>query len=517
MYLGFKGDELSDFTLAPTDPDAASDSTAAGTDYRFFTKLVDDDGVEHVVWGYKEFVLESPIISVEDWQNIRDYYVSNASPMADMYIQRPKHPVLEGFTPKAADLDIEPNGLVFTTLVDEVRRLLYVGRSVMEDWKVGGRPGFEETDDLLVLDLGTGKRVGRMELHTDPIELELTETGVRVSTHGKHPMGGQPSGSIIDVTGLHEGATRSRMLVKGLHRVSMHQTQDMDGDGRGDIAINTYGDGIFSNFGGKFSLLWQTPEYPSLWEQAPAEIPIGTLEGALEETALVNQVGMISSAIGDFNDDGKPDLVTLTAQGAQQITLFLNKGERKFEQSVLSQYRPSWGFNMVYAADMDGDGLTDIIAVNGDNTSGGIKPKPYHGLRIYKNNGDVTFTESYFYPMHGAIRAAIEDFDGDGDQDAAVIATWAEWSFDEPETFVYLENQGRFKFSPQSMPTENFAVWVSIDVADVNADQKPDIVLGLANWPTMIPADWTTHKVMEGREGEAPTITFLINNHSRRP
>ena len=515
-YIGFKGDELADFTLVPEDPDAADSSTAAGADYRFFTKLHDAGGTEHVVGGYKAFVLDSPLISVEDWQKIRDYYVANAAPIADMYIRRSKHPVMEGFTPTDADLDIEPNGLVFATLVDEASGLLYVGRSVMEDWTVGGRPGFEGTDDLLVFDLATGKRVGYMELHSDPIELEITDTGVRLSTHGKHPIEGDNAvGSIIDVTGLDEGSVRNRMLVQGLHRVAMHQTQDLDGDGREDLLVNTYGDGIFSSFGGQLSLYWQTPEYASLWDAAPAEIPAGPLQGAFEESVLVNQVGMISSAIGDFNDDGRPDLVALTAQGTQQITLFVNEGERKFEQHVLRNYTPGWGFNMVYAADMDGDGFTDIITVNGDNTSGGIKPKPYHGLRIYRNNGDLTFTERYFYPMHGALRAAIEDFDGDGDQDAAVIATWAEWVFDEPETFVYLDNRGGFDFSPQSMPSENFAIWVSLDVGDVNADAKPDIILGLANWSTMIPSDWTEHQAMEGRGGQAPTVTILVNNYSR--
>ncbi len=522
MYLGFKGDELSDFTLAPPDPDTADDSTAAEADYRFFIKLVDTEGAEHIVWGYKEFVPSEPLISVEDWQNVRDYYVANAAPMPDMYLQRPKQPLLKGFTPTEPNLDIEPNGLVFTTLVDEERRQIYVGRSVMDDWKVGGRPEFEGTDDLLALDLVTGERLGYMALPSDPMELELTETGIRLSTHGEHPIErGNPQGSITDVTGLNKGETRARMLAKGLHRVTMHRTHDMDGDGLDDIVVNTYGDGNLSSFGGRFALYWQTPEYVSLWEDAAAEIPYGPLEGALKETILVDRVGMISSAVGDFNNDGRPDLVALTAQGLQQLSVLVNGGDRSFEQRVIKQYTPSWGFNMVYAADMDSDGLTDIIAVNGDNTGGnntghpytGAKPKSYHGLRIFRNNGDLTFTEEYFYPMHGALRAVIEDFDGDGDHDAAMIAMWADWSFEEPETFVYLENQGGFEFSPASMPTENFGIWVSIDVADVNADEKPDIVLGLGNWPTLVPADWTTRKVMEGRNGEAPTITFLINNH----
>ncbi|UCG74101.1 MAG: VCBS repeat-containing protein, partial [Chromatiales bacterium] len=457
MYLGFKGDELSDFTLASFDPDAADDSTAAEADYRFFIKLVDTEGAERLVWGFKDFVPPEPLISAADWQKIRDYYVANAAPMADMYIQRPKPPRLTGFTPTEPELDIEPNGLAFTTVVDEERRQLYVGRAVMDDWVIGGRPGFEGTDDLLALDLVTGERVGYLELPTDPIELELTETGIRVSTHGEHPIErGKGQGSVTDVAGLNKGESRVRMLLKGLHRVTMHRTHDMDGDGLVDIVVNSFGDGILSNYGGRLVLYWQTPEYTSLWEDAAAEIPPGPLEGALEENVLLDRVGMISSAIGDFNDDGRPDLVALKAQGLQQLSLFVNQGDRSFDQHVIEQYTPAWGLNMVYAADMDGDGLTDIVAVNGDNTGGnstghpytGAKPKPYHGLRIFRNNGDLTFTQRYFYPMHGALRAVIEDFDGDGDQDAAMIAMWADWSFDEPETFVYLENQGGFEFSP---------------------------------------------------------------------
>jgi len=524
MYLGFKGDELPDFTFAPNNEDSAGASTAAAADYRFFTKLVDTEGSEYIAWGYKEFVLPEPLISVEDWRRIRDYFVTNAPPRSEMYIDRPKQPVLKGFTPAEPELDIEPNGLVFTTAVDEKHRTLYVGRSVMDDWKVGGRPGFEGTDDLLALDLTTGKRLGYMKLATDPIEMEITETGFRLSTHGEHPIRrGEGQGSVIDVTGLAKNQTRTRMLLRGLHRVTLHRSHDLDGDGLEDIIINTYGDGILSSYGGRFAIYWRTPEFAELWQDAPEEIPYGPLQGALVEDVLVNRVGMISSDVGDFNGDGKPDLVALTAQGLQQVTLFVNQGNRTFQQQIVRQYSPAWGLNMVYAVDMDGDGLTDIVTVNGDNTGGNStghpftssKPKPYHGLRIYRNNGDLTFTEAYFYPMHGALRAVIEDFDGDGDQDAAVIAMWADWKFEEPETFVYLENQGGLQFSPESMPKENFGVWVSIDVGDVNADEKPDIILGLGNWPTLVPEDWTKRPVMQGRGGEAPSVTFLINKYER--
>jgi len=56
-------------------------------------------------------------------------------------------------------------------------------------------------------------------------------------------------------------------------------------------------------------------------------------------------------------------------------------------------------------------------------------------------------------------------------------------------------------------------VWMSVEAADVNADAKPDIVLGLANWPDFVPTDWTDKQILQARNGEAATITFLINDH----
>ncbi|MDP2325042.1 MAG: VCBS repeat-containing protein, partial [Gammaproteobacteria bacterium] len=96
--------------------------------------------------------------------------------------------------------------------------------------------------------------------------------------------------------------------------------------------------------------------------------------------------------------------------------------------------------------------------------------------------------------------------------DIAVIALFPQWSEAEPETFVYLENKGNFQFAPQSIASEFFGVWCSIEAADVNGDQKIDIVLGLGNFPELVPPDWiTSHKAMQGRNGKAESVLFLLN------
>ena len=510
LYLGFEGDELPDFVSVELEE--------ADRPYDVEKTVRDAHGNEHLIRAFKAFVVSDPLIEEADWLRIRDYYVDNAPAMADMVLPRPEHPPLEGFIPTVPELDIEPNGLVITTLVDESRQQLYVGRARGTLGDNAARDN-ELSDELLAFDLNTGREVGRVVLPTDPTDLKLTDTGIRLSVHGEFPVDiGNGQSTITDWSGFDTRESRSRMLVNGLHRITQHHTHDLNGDGLEDIVATMFGDGNLATGGGRFSVFWQTPEFADAWQDAPAEIPHGTLHGTLRETVLVDRSGPISSTIADFTGDGRPDIALLTAQGLQEVILFVNVGNGLFAQQVIVQHTPSFGGNSIYASDIDNDGRQDLVVINGDFSTqppddGFTQPKAYHGLRIYRNEGDLTFTESYFYPMHGALKSAIADYDGDGDQDIALIAQYPMWEWEEPHTFVYLENQGGLEFAPATMGPEYWGVWMSVEAADVNADAKPDIVLGLANWPDFVPTDWTDKQILQARNGEAATITFLINDH----
>ncbi|MCB0564242.1 MAG: VCBS repeat-containing protein [Phaeodactylibacter sp.] len=54
--------------------------------------------------------------------------------------------------------------------------------------------------------------------------------------------------------------------------------------------------------------------------------------------------------------------------------------------------------------DLNQDGREDILYVNGDNADYSIVDKPYHGVRLFLNNGNNEFSEKYFHPMPGAFR-----------------------------------------------------------------------------------------------------------------
>ena len=171
----------------------------------------------------------------------------------------------------------------------------------------------------------------------------------------------------------------------------------------------------------------------------------------LREKVIAEDSGLIGSAIADFNRDGRPDIAAVIAQGRQELILLINNGDETFTRHVLDRHTPSWGGNSLNAADFDGDGDMDLVVLNGDNVAGNHigkivpAPRPQHGIRVYRNDGDLKFAQQFYYRMHGAIRSVVRDFDGDGDPDIAAIALFPQWSQDEPETFVYLENKGRFQ------------------------------------------------------------------------
>jgi hypothetical protein len=513
-YVGMKGDEFPDMRTEPFPPELepVEDYTK-----RYF--LYDNNGYFRDFYPFRIHIPPEPMMSKAEFLKMREYFVENARPGAKMELQEPKASLARVFQPVFPKLELEPNALILATLVDPGRRRLYVGRSVIDDWVAGGerREGFDEWDDVVLLDLESGKRLGSTTVASDPIDMALTETGIRLVTHGRFPMTEEGIARITDWEFDGE-EQRARMLVNGKQRFVQHHNVDMNGDGLADIVANAFGDGVFQDAESLLAIYYQTPEYSKIWPDAPAEIPDGPLPGGLRERVIATDSGLIGSTVADFNDDGRPDIAAVVAQGTQELLLLINNGDETFTRHVLDKHTPSYGGNSLRSADFDGDSDTDLVVINGDNVAGNHiinvipAPRPQHGVRVYKNEGDLKFTEAFYYRMHGAIRSVVHDFDNDGDTDIAVISLFPQWNEDEPETFVYLENLGELRFAPQSIAREFFGVWTSIEAADVNSDGKTDIVLGLGNFPELVPPDWITdHKAMQGREGRAESVLFLLN------
>lgn len=187
--------------------------------------------------------------------------------------------------------------------------------------------------------------------------------------------------------------------------------------------------------------------------------------------------GAIKVYTNDYNHDGLPDIWVLFAQGDEGICLYTNKGNGRFDERQVLRFPPCYGSSYFELADVNKDGHPDIIYTCGDNADYSTILKPYHGVYIFVNDGNNNFTQQFFYHINGCYKAVARDFNGDGNIDIAAIAYFADYARQPGEGFVYLQSKGGLNYTAYSLPATNTGRWITMDVADITGDGKPDILL----------------------------------------
>ena len=157
-----------------------------------------------------------------------------------------------------------------------------------------------------------------------------------------------------------------------------------------------------------------------------------------------------------------------------------NSIKRKF--SVSLQANGSTSFEVF---DLEQDGDWDILYTAGDNADYIPILKPYHGVYIFENEGEDTYTQFSFYPINGSNGAKIGDFDLDQDLDIAVISFFPDFNNEAQESFVYLENDGNFNFDAYSFPNNSRGRWIVMDAKDRDNDGDLDLILGSLAFETI--------------------------------
>jgi len=390
----------------------------------------------------------SPIIPEEDWFAIWDYYRA-AAPSRFAPVQ-PVAPTvgLKQFRVRKIN---HHQGVPMTTLVkvDASRRRLFAGDAY------GG--------SLFILN-ANGEVSSRARVGSPPVSLFPTESGFYLTLIGRF----FPSDAMEGAVGwLPAGPTleQPRLALEQLRRPTYGGAADLNQDGREDLIVCSYGNRL-----GSFSWFEQMGN------------------GQYDEHVLLDRPGAVRADVRDYNGDGRPDLLVLMAQAREGLFLFVNEGKGKFRMETILEKPPNWGLAGFDVADLDGDGRPDLVVANGDHGDFPLPLKPYHGIRIYRNEGNNKFKEVYTYAMSGAYQVVARDFDHDGDLDLAAIAYYPDFSSERPESFVYLENHGGWKFEPFTCAEENLGRWLVMDAGDVDGDGDEDLVLGsFIRGPTTIP------------------------------
>jgi hypothetical protein len=190
---------------------------------------------------------------------------------------------------------------------------------------------------------------------------------------------------------------------------------------------------------------------------------LGNGDGTLQGQKMYGVEGSPTSlAAGDFNGDGKLDLVTANRYG-NSISVLLGNGDGTFQPAV--SYAAGDVPESVAVGDLNGDGKLDVVVA--DNISGRIS--------VLIGIGDGTFQPAVGYWVNPApVSIAIADLNGDGIPDLAVLAAG--------ETVAILVGQGDGTF--QYQPTNFIAgsdpgFTESLVVGDFNGDGRPDVAVAL--------------------------------------
>jgi hypothetical protein len=168
-------------------------------------------------------------------------------------------------------------------------------------------------------------------------------------------------------------------------------------------------------------------------------------------------------AVGDFNGDGKLD-VAWTDSGSSSVAVLFGNGDGTFQPQV------EWSANgypsALVVADFNGDGYPDIAVANEGPVGGSAG-----GTAILLNNGNGTFASPVTYvPGSEDFFLAADDVNGDGKIDLVV-----QQAYPSQQTLIFLgSGDGTFSTTPLALTTGSNMH--SYAVVDLNDDGAPDIV-----------------------------------------
>jgi hypothetical protein len=171
--------------------------------------------------------------------------------------------------------------------------------------------------------------------------------------------------------------------------------------------------------------------------------------------------GITFFRLPDVDLDGRSDVIS-AATAAGQVAWFKNLGlTTPFSgPHVIDGAFP--GVSSVESADVDGDGMRDIVAAG---TSGSSQE-----VRWYKHSGTGPFSGPLPVASGGAPQSALcMDVDGDGDQDVVV---------EQRNGAAWYANAGAGNFGSSQVIVAGASTSTSMTLADVDGDGASDLVLG---------------------------------------
>jgi len=177
-------------------------------------------------------------------------------------------------------------------------------------------------------------------------------------------------------------------------------------------------------------------------------------------------------SIADINKDGLPDIILANRGevGKTSNYICLNRGKGKFDADCIP-FAP-YPTTTITPADFNKDGFVDLVAPHRDSGQS----------YVYLGSSDMAYSDNHripFGPPDATIRmAAVADFNGDGLLDIVAI--------DEFKGVSLYFGQKNQTFSLGISLAEPKPKPFALAITDLNIDGKPDIIIGHVEAPSLI-------------------------------
>ena len=249
---------------------------------------------------------------------------------------------------------------------------------------------------------------------------------------------------------------------------------DMDGDGKKDLAVvnsvaNTVS--VFRNLSTVGVVAFATR----------IDFPTGS-----------NPQGL---AVLDLDEDGKPEIVvTNYASNTISVLKNISAGAGNVAFAAKMDYTAGDEPTSVAIGDMNGDEKPDLVVTNATLSS--YSPfYPSNTFSIFKNigaSGTIALATKVDFKVNGSpVDLSLSDFDNDGKLDVALVVLP---SFAQILVYRNSSTTNNFTFE-YGLNLQSEINTSSIAIANINGDDKPDIVVANANAPGTVSAYDNTSRV----------------------
>src|SRR5438094_408315 len=222
--------------------------------------------------------------------------------------------------------------------------------------------------------------------------------------------------------------------------------------------------------------------------------------------------GPVSLAVVDVNGDGKPDVVVANQCASSDCTngtvgVLFGKGNSTFGR-VVSYESGGYQASWVAVADVSGDGRPDLLVANQCASSNNCANGT---IGVLLQNADGSFQTAVSYPSGGyyAYSLGVSDVNGDGKPDLVVANQCATNSSCANGTVGVLLGNGDGTFQPALAFSSGGKFAFSVAIADVNGDGKPDLLIANEYASTANQSTGTVAVLLGNGDGTfQPAVTY---------